>query len=97
MPIKRFATSARGRQVERSAKPIPDSAIDFSDIPESTDEKLRKAKRVGRPRCNDAKLLIAIRIRSSLLDKIQKVAKAEGKPYQTFIHEILENKMKQIQ
>jgi predicted DNA binding CopG/RHH family protein len=73
---------------------MPDSAIDFSDIPESTDEELRKARRVGRPRSIDAKLLIAIRIRSSLLAKIQKAAKAEGKPYQTFIHEILEATMK---
>ncbi len=95
MAVKRFALSARDRQVAESEKPMPDSAIDFSDIPESTDEELRKARRVGRPRSRDAKLLIAIRIRSSLLAKIQKAAKAEGKPYQTFIHEILESRMKQ--
>jgi predicted DNA binding CopG/RHH family protein len=75
---------------------MPESSIDFSDIPESTDEELRQARRVGRPRSRDAKLLIAIRIRSSLLVKIQKAAKAEGTPYQTYIHEILENKMKKI-
>ena len=73
---------------------MPNSAIDFSDIPESTDEELSKAKRVGRPRMDDAKLLIAIRIRPSLLAKIKKAAKQEGKPYQTFIHEILEKRMK---
>jgi predicted DNA binding CopG/RHH family protein len=73
---------------------MPDSAIDFSDIPESTDSELLKARRVGRPRIGDAKLLIAIRIRTSLLAKIQKTAKEAGKPYQTFIHEILEQKMK---
>jgi predicted DNA binding CopG/RHH family protein len=95
MAIKRFVLSARGNRVEKSAKPIPDSAIDFTDIPQSTDEELHRAKRVGRPRSSDAKLLIAIRIRSSLLIKIQKAAKAAGKPYQTFIHEILENKMKE--
>jgi predicted DNA binding CopG/RHH family protein len=75
---------------------MPDCAIDFSDIPESSDEELCKAKRAGRPRSMDAKLLIAIRIRSSLLAKIQKAAEFEGKPYQTFIHEILENKMKRV-
>ena len=69
---------------------MPDSAIDFSDIPESTHEELRKARRVGRPRNSDAKLLIAIRIRPSLLAKIRRAAKHEGKPYQTLIHEILE-------
>jgi predicted DNA binding CopG/RHH family protein len=43
---------------------------------------------------SDAKLPIAIRIRPSLLAKIQKTAKDEGKPYQTLIHEILEQRMK---
>ena len=73
---------------------MPDSAIDFSDIPESTDAELLKARRVGRPRIGDAKILIAIRIRPSLLAKIQKAAKDDEKPYQTFIHEILDQKMK---
>lgn len=75
---------------------MPDRAIDFSDIPESTDRELRKAIRVGRPKGSDTKLPIAIRIRPSLLAKIQKAAKVEGKPYQTFIHEILEKKMEEI-
>ena len=69
---------------------MPDSTIDFSDIPESTDEELHKARRVGRPKSRDAKLLIAIRIRPSLLAKLRREAKREGKPYQTLIHEILE-------
>ena len=68
--------------------------IDFSDIPESTDKELRKARRVGRPRSRDAKIMIAIRIRSSLLVKLQQAAKEEGKPYQTLIHEILEQRMR---
>jgi predicted DNA binding CopG/RHH family protein len=96
MATKRLESSVRGRRVEGSATPMPDSSIDFSDIPESTDKELHNAKRVGRPKSGDAKLPIAIRIRSSLLVKIQKAAKAEGTPYQTYIHEILENKMKKI-
>jgi predicted DNA binding CopG/RHH family protein len=84
----------QGLRVERKEKPIPDSAIDFSDIPESTDKELRKARRVGRPKICNAKLPIAIRIRPSLLARIQKAAKDEGKPYQTLIHEILEKAMK---
>jgi predicted DNA binding CopG/RHH family protein len=78
------------RQAVKNEKHIPDSAIDFSDIPESSTQELRRARRVGRPRKDDAKQLIAIRIRPSLLIKIQKKAKKEGKPYQTLIHEILE-------
>jgi predicted DNA binding CopG/RHH family protein len=96
MATKRFASSVRGRRAERNEKPIPDRAIDFSDLPESTDEELRRARRVGRPRSSDAKLLIAIRIRSSLLAKIRRAAKEEGKPYKTLIHEILEKRMKHI-
>jgi predicted DNA binding CopG/RHH family protein len=73
---------------------MPYRAIDFSDIPESTDRELRKARRVGRPRIQDLKVPIAIRIRSSLLLKLQRAAKDKGKAYQTFIHEILEQRMK---
>jgi len=90
MATRRFESSARGRQVAKKEKPLPDSAIDFSDIPESADTELRRARRVGRPRSRDAKLLIAIRIRPSLLTKIRKIAKQKGKPYQTLIHELLE-------
>lgn len=62
MTPRRFASSARARQVVKSAKPLPDSRIDFSDIPESTDAELKRARRVGRPKTGSAKQLIAIRI-----------------------------------
>jgi predicted DNA binding CopG/RHH family protein len=94
MARRRFESSAPGRRAGKNEKPMPDSAIDFSDIPESTDSELLKAKRVGRPRSLDLKVPIAIRIRSSLLLKLQRVAKDKGKAYQTFIHEILEQRMK---
>jgi predicted DNA binding CopG/RHH family protein len=94
MAISRCGSLAHGRKAGRNGKPMPDAEIDFSDIPQSTDQELRGARRVGRPRSNDAKLPIAIRIRPSLLVKIQRAAKEAGKPYQTFIHEILEKRMK---
>lgn len=75
---------------------MPDCALDFSDIPESTDKELGKARRVGRPRSTDIKVPIAIRIRSSLLVDLQHAAKDKGKAYQTYIHEILEQKMKDL-
>lgn len=90
MAKRRFESSAPGRRAGKNEKPMPDRAIDFSDIPESTAKELRKARRVGRPRSSDVKVPIAIRIRSSLLVKLQRAAKDKGKPYQTFIHEILE-------
>jgi len=94
--MRRFASSARGRQAGRNERPMPDRTIDFSDIPQSTDRELRKARRVGRPKGRDSKMPIALRIRPSLLAKIQKAAKDEGKPYQTLIHEILEERMGKV-
>jgi predicted DNA binding CopG/RHH family protein len=69
---------------------MPDSEIDFSDIPEATDEQLKRMHRVGRPSSGMAKQLIAIRLSPRLLSQLRKMADKEGKPYQTLIHEILE-------
>ena len=73
---------------------MPDEHIDFSDIPESTDEELKRAKRVGRPTTGRAKRLIAIRIDPALLASLRKLASRLGKPYQTLIHELLEKAAK---
>ncbi len=69
---------------------MPDRDIDFSDIPELTDEELRRARRVGRPKSGMAKQLIAIRLSPRLLAMLRKMAARQGKPYQTLIHELLE-------
>jgi len=69
---------------------MPDRQIDFTDIPESTDEELRRARRVGRPKGGMAKQLIAIRLSPRLLAMLRKMAAKQGKPYQTLIHELLE-------
>ncbi|MBX3234594.1 MAG: BrnA antitoxin family protein [Nitrospiraceae bacterium] len=69
---------------------MPDANIDFSDIPESTDEELRRARRVGRPVSGTAKQLIAIRLSPKLLSQLRKMAAKQKKPYQTLIHELLE-------
>ena len=90
MAKKRFASSARARQAAKSAKHTPDSRIDFSDIAESTDEELRRARRVGRPKTGNAKQLIAIRIAPRLLAHLRRLAAKQSKPYQTLIHELLE-------
>lgn len=87
---KSFASSARGRRAVRKEKPMPDSRIDFSDIPESTDAELKRARRVGRPKTGNAKRLIAIRIAPRLLAQIRRLAAKQSKPYQTLIHELLE-------
>jgi len=69
---------------------MPDRDIDYSDIPASTDEELRRARRVGRPKSGMAKQLIAIRLSPRLLATLQKMAARQDKPYQTLIHELLE-------
>ncbi len=98
MARKRFTSSARAMRAAGSAKHIPDTQIDFSDIPESTDEELRRAVRVGRPRgrpkSGEAKQLIAIRIAPRLLAQLRRLAARQSKPYQTLIHELLERAAK---
>ena len=62
---------------------MPDSRIDFSDIPESSDRELAHARRVGRPTTGRAKQLIAIRIDPRLLAELRRLAARKRKPYQT--------------
>jgi uncharacterized protein (DUF4415 family) len=85
---------------------MPDSRLEFSDIPESTDAELKRARRVsrsssspprrslGRPKSGNAKQLIAIRIAPHLLAELRRLAAKQSKPYQTFIHELLERAAK---
>ena len=90
MRKKPFESSARDKRAARNAKPIPDSRIDFSDIPESTNAELKRARRVGRPKSAYAKQLIAIRVDPRLLARLRRLARSKQKPYQTLIHELLE-------
>jgi predicted DNA binding CopG/RHH family protein len=90
MAKKPFASSVHGKRAARNERLMPDSGIDFSDIPESTDAELKRARRVGRPKRGDAKRLIAIRIAPRLLAQIRRLAAKQSKPYQTLIHELLE-------
>lgn len=80
----------------KSEKHISDREIDFSDIPESTDEELRRARRVGRSRTGNAKQLIAIRIHPRLLAGLRRLAARQDKPYQTLIHELLEKAAQKV-
>jgi uncharacterized protein (DUF4415 family) len=94
MALKRSASSARARRAGANAKPMPDSQIDFSGIPESTEAELKRARRVGRPKTGNAKQLIAIRISPRLLAELRRLAAKQSKPYQTLIHELLEEAAK---
>jgi predicted DNA binding CopG/RHH family protein len=90
MEKKRFASSPRAVRARKNGKPTHREQIDFSDIPDSTDEELNRARRVGRPKTGNAKQLIAIRISPRLLAQLRRLAAQKNKPYQTLIHELLE-------
>ena len=91
MAKRQSGSSVRGMQAAKNARRIPDSQIDFSDIPDSTSEELRRARRVGRPKTGrPTRQLIAIRIDPFLLKRLRALAAKQKKPYQTFIHELLE-------
>lgn len=90
MTKKRYVSSVRGKPRTKSVRHMPDSALNLTDIPEATDEQLRRARRVGRPATGNAKQLIAIRIAPRLLNQLRRLAAKQSKPYQTLIHELLE-------
>lgn len=94
MARKQSASSAPANRPPKSAKSTSDHKIDFRDIPESTDEELARARRVGRPITGNAKQLIAFRIEPALLAKLRKLAAKKGRPYQTLLHEIIESAVK---
>jgi len=90
MAKKQSGSSAQGKRPEKSVKHIPDSGIDFSDIPELTENELARGRRVGRPKSDIVKQMIALRIDPYLLLKLKKLAKKRKTPYQTLLHELLE-------
>lgn len=91
MAKKQPALLVRDERRSVNAKRTMDSDIDFSDIPESTEEELKRAVRIGRPSTGKAKHLIAFRIAPGLLAKIRKLAAKRDTPYQTLLHEMLED------
>lgn len=96
MAKRRFESSAPERQAKKKLRPTRQAEINFSDIPESTDEELRLAQRVSAPGKRSVKKLIAIRIDPKLLNKLRKMALSEAKPYQTLIHELLEKAARKV-
>lgn len=94
MAKKQSASSTRGRRAAKNVKYMPDSELDFDDVPEMTDEEAKRGRRVGRPKTGHAKLLIAIRIDPRLLTQLRRLAEKMDKPYQTLIHEMLERAAK---
>ena len=96
MAKKQSGSSAQESQAAKSAKRTLDKKIDFSDIPDSTNQELRTANRVGRPSTGKAKQLIAVRISPDILRKLKKLAAKADKPYQTLINDLLVKATKSV-
>jgi uncharacterized protein (DUF4415 family) len=88
---KRSASSARGEQAAKNGRrTLVKSKIDFSDIPEVSDEQLRGMRRVGRPPIGaEARQLIAIRLDPEVLSRFRAEARRLKVGYQTLIHRVL--------
>ena len=88
---KGSASSARGGRVERKARStVRVGRIDFSDIPEASDEQGRAMRRVGRPPLGMAtRQLTAIRVDPRVLSRVKKEARQRHVGDQTLINEIL--------
>jgi len=68
--------------------------IDFRGIPESSDEALRRAHRVGLPHDGPGEATHRIRLDPRLLAETPAVSARQCKPYQALVHEILEAAVK---
>ena len=96
MAKKRSASSAHVARRGKSVKITPDSEIDFSDIPEFSKEELARARPVGRPKLEYPKKLMAIRLSPKLIHDLKKLAKRRRRPYQTLLHELLEDAVRRV-
>ena len=89
---KRSVSSVRAERAAKSGRRASDKTIDYSDVPELTDEQLARARRVGRPPLGrTARELIAIRIDPDVLQSLREEATRTGIGYQTLIHRLLDN------
>ena len=92
---KSRGSSARGARAGKNEKSMKPKKVDFSDIPELSDEQLSSMRRVGRPTMGDEpRKLIAIRLDAKVLGWLRKTAKKKGLPYQSLVNEILAGEMR---
>ncbi|MBI4525531.1 MAG: BrnA antitoxin family protein [Deltaproteobacteria bacterium] len=80
---------------ERKGKGTNLRKIDFSDIPELSENQLSRLRRVGRPSLgDDPRKLIAIRLDPKVLNWLRRTAAKKGIPYQSLANEILAEEMR---
>lgn len=95
MAKKQSESSARGGRPKKRGRNTGDEGLDFSDLPKLSASQLKRAKRVGRPKSENPKQLIAVRISPNLLYALRLMAKKKKRPYQTLMHELLERAVKE--
>jgi uncharacterized protein (DUF4415 family) len=79
----------RGKSDWRRLRRIREKDIGYSDIPPSTDEMLKNARRPGRPLKEDKKENISIRLDSDILSVLRK-----NKNWQTGVNDALRGLLK---
>lgn len=86
---KRSGSSARAGRAGVNARRTT-RRINYSDIPEASDQQLKAMRRVVRPPIGDEPhRLIAIRVDPSVLESFRKEARRRHVGYQTLINEVL--------
>jgi len=73
---------------------MPDHKLDFSDIPESTDQELARARRVGKSGGGRAPYVMAVRLTPTLLASLRKLASKRHQPCHALIPELLTQALK---
>jgi predicted DNA binding CopG/RHH family protein len=74
---------------------MPKRKIDFSDIPELSEEQLASMRRVGRPPLGrSARTAISVRVDPEVLSRLKTTAAKRGMPYQSLINDILARAMR---
>lgn len=85
--IRRFVESPKGKAELKRLRQIPDSEINYSDIPPLTDDEL--ASMVRRNEFRPVKKAISVRLDADVLAWL----KSEGAGYQTQINRLLREAM----
>jgi hypothetical protein len=73
---------------------MPDRDIDFSDIPESTDRELARARRVGTSGNGRAGSLMAVRLTPRLLASLRRLAAKKRRTCDELIPELLKQALR---
>jgi uncharacterized protein (DUF4415 family) len=94
---KQSDSSVRGWRIAKKRGVTKKRKIDYSDIPQLSDDQLASMRRIGRPPLGDEpRQLIAIRLDPKVLRWLRAVAAKRQVPYQSLINDMLASEMKKV-